>query len=110
MDGSDDQALARARAGDREGFRLLVDRHGRALFRLAQRMTGNEHDAEDVVQEAFLRAYKRLDQFEDRSQVGSWLFRIAANCAYDLLRARQRRSRHIEPEDPDHGADARAAL
>ena len=40
----------------------------------------------------------------------SWLFRIAANCAYDLLRARQRRSRHFEPEDPDHGADARAAV
>src|SRR5262245_47030853 len=108
MDGSDDQALARARAGDRDGFRLLVERHSRALFRLAHRMTGNEHDAEDVVQEAFLRAYKRLDQFEDRSQVGSWLFRIAANCAYDLLRARQRRARHVEP-DGERGADARPA-
>jgi RNA polymerase sigma-70 factor (ECF subfamily) len=108
MDGSDDQALARARAGDREGFRLLVERHSRGLFRLAHRMTGNEHDAEDVVQEAFLRAYRRLDQFEDRSQVGSWLFRIAANCAYDVLRARQRRNRHLEPEGPD-GADALAA-
>jgi RNA polymerase sigma-70 factor, ECF subfamily len=106
MDGSDDQALARARAGDREGFRLLVERHGRGLFRLAQRMTGNEADAEDVVQEAFLRAYRRLDQFEDRSQVGSWLFRIAANCAYDLLRARQRRDRHLEHEGDDGGADA----
>jgi RNA polymerase sigma-70 factor (ECF subfamily) len=101
MDGSDDQALARARAGDREGFRLLVERHGRALFRLAHRMTGNEHDAEDVVQEAFLRAYRRLDQFEDRSQVGSWLFRIAANCAYDLLRSRQRRDRHLDRDGED---------
>jgi RNA polymerase sigma-70 factor, ECF subfamily len=110
MDGSDDQALARARAGDREGFRLLVERHSRGLFRLAHRMTGNEHDAEDVVQEAFLRAYKRLDQFEDRSQVGSWLFRIAANCAYDLLRARQRRSRHFEPEGAPGGADAVTAV
>src|SRR5262245_48717938 len=105
MDGSDDQALARARAGDREGFRLLVERHGRGLFRLAHRMTGNEHDAEDVVQEAFLRAYRRLDQFEDRSQVGSWLFRIAANCAYDLLRARQRRDRHL-----DHDAEGAADM
>ena len=110
MDGSDDQALARARAGDREGFRLLVERHSRGLFRLAHRMTGNEHDAEDVVQEAFLRAYKRLDQFEDRSQVGSWLFRIAANCAYDLLRGRQRRNRHLEPEAATGGADLVAAV
>ena len=101
MDGSDDQALARARAGDREGFRLLVERHGRGLFRLAHRMTGNEHDAEDVVQEAFLRAYKRLDQFQDRSQVGSWLFRIAANCAYDLLRSRKRRDRHVDHDVED---------
>ncbi len=110
MDGSDDQALARARAGDRDGFRLLVERHSRSLFRLAHRMTGNEHDAEDVVQEAFLRAYKRLDQFEDRSQVGSWLFRIAANCAYDLLRTRQRRNRHLEPEGATGGADMVTAL
>lgn len=110
MDGSDDQALARARAGDREGFRLLVERHGRALFRLAQRMTGNEHDAEDVVQEAFLRAYKRLDQFEDRSQVGSWLHRIAANCAYDVLRARQRRDRHLEHDAEGDSADAVPAV
>lgn len=107
MDGSDDQALARARAGDREGFRLLVERHSRALFRLAHRMTGNEHDAEDVVQEALLRAYRRLDQFEDRSQVGSWLFRIAANCAYDVLRRRKRRDRHVESGPEEFPVDAR---
>ena len=61
MEESDADALALARAGDSEGFRVLVERHSRALFRLAYRMTGNEHDAEDVVQEAFLRAYRRLD-------------------------------------------------
>ena len=46
---------------------------------------------EDVVQETFLRAYRHLEEFEARSQVGSWLYRIGANCAYDVLRARQRR-------------------
>src|SRR5262245_16784575 len=94
-------AVARARAGDDEAFRHLVARHSAALFRLAYRMTGNEHDAEDVVQDALLKAYRSLDRFEDRAQVGSWLYRIATNCALDLLRARQRRERHFVSPDRD---------
>jgi RNA polymerase sigma-70 factor (ECF subfamily) len=79
-----------------------VERHSRAVHRLAYRMTGNAHDAEDVVQETFLRAFKRLDDFEERSQFGSWLHRIGANCAYDLLRSRAReRARRFEPEGED---------
>jgi RNA polymerase sigma-70 factor (ECF subfamily) len=57
-------AVARARAGDSEAFRLLVEAHSRALFGLAYRMTGNRHDAEDVVQEAFLKAYRGLGSFD----------------------------------------------
>jgi RNA polymerase sigma-70 factor (ECF subfamily) len=67
-------------------------------------MTGNEHDAEDVVQETFLKAYRRLSQFEERAHFGSWLYRIAANCAYDSLRARKRRADQTprtEPEEQD---------
>jgi len=94
-------AVARAKAGDGEAFRGLVERHSGALFRLAYRMTGNEHDAEDVVQDALFKAYRSLDRFEDRSQVGSWLYRIAANCAFDVLRARQRRDRHFMSPDAD---------
>jgi RNA polymerase sigma-70 factor (ECF subfamily) len=101
-------AVARARAGDSEAFRLLVDRHSRALFRLAYRMTGNAHDAEDVVQDAFLKAYRGLDRFDERSPVGSWLYRIAANCAFDVLRARQRRARHFESQDEDAPPEAPA--
>ncbi len=86
----DTEAVARVRSGETEAFRLLVERHTNAVYRLACRMTGNEHDAEDVVQETFLRAFKRLDDFEARAQFGSWLHRIAANCSYDLLRARAR--------------------
>ena len=52
--------LARARQGDSEAFRSLVEQHSRSAFRLAFRMTGNEHDAEDVVQDSFLRAYRQL--------------------------------------------------
>lgn len=95
----DATAVAKARAGDEEAFRLLVERHSRALFRLAYRMTGNEPDAEDVVQDAFLKAYRSLDRFEERAQVGSWLYRIAANCAFDVLRRRQRRDSRLESLD-----------
>jgi RNA polymerase sigma-70 factor (ECF subfamily) len=96
MEESDGAAVARARAGDEDGFRVLVERHSRSIFRLAYRMTGNEHDAEDVVQETFLRAYKRLDRFEERSSFSTWLYRIASNCALDLMRARTREDERRE--------------
>jgi RNA polymerase sigma-70 factor (ECF subfamily) len=91
MDVADAGDVERARAGDADAFRVLVERHSHSLFRLAFRLTGNEQDAEDVVQEAFLKAYRRLDQFESRANFGSWLYRIAANCSVDVLRARVRR-------------------
>jgi RNA polymerase sigma-70 factor (ECF subfamily) len=97
----DAEAVARVRAGDPDAFRILVERHARAVHRLACRMTGNAHDAEDVVQETFLRAFKRLDDFEARSQFGSWLHRIAANCSYDLLRARARDNARRQPAGAD---------
>jgi RNA polymerase sigma-70 factor, ECF subfamily len=106
MEVRDAAEVARARAGDTDAFRQLVERHSRAVFRLAFRMTGNEQDAEDVVQEAFLKAYRRLDTFESKSQFGSWLHRIAANCAYDLLRSRARRDE--QPLDPDPEDDGHA--
>src|SRR6187455_1483776 len=83
--------LARARQGDSEAFRELVERHGRSVFRLAFRMTGNEQDAEDVVQEAFLRAFKQLGRFESRANFGTWLYRIVSNCSVDLMRSKQAR-------------------
>jgi RNA polymerase sigma-70 factor (ECF subfamily) len=94
MEGGDAGDVERARAGDPEAFRSLVERHSRAVFRLAYRMTRNEHDAEDVVQETFLKAYRRLGQFESRAQFSSWLHRIAANCAFDVLRTRARGDEH----------------
>src|SRR5437016_6163333 len=83
--------LARARQGDSEAFRALVERHSRSVFRLAFRMTGNEQDAEDVVQESFLRAYRQLGRFESRANFGTWLYRIVANCSLDLMQARRAR-------------------
>ena len=88
MDGGD--AVQRAQAGDSDAFRVLVEQNSRAIFRLAFRMTGNEQDAEDVVQETFLRAYKQLDRYEARSSFSTWLFRIASNYSLDLIRMRKR--------------------
>jgi RNA polymerase sigma-70 factor (ECF subfamily) len=90
---------------DDERFRALVTSHARSLHRLAYRMTRNEQDAEDVVQEALLKAYRALDKFENRSELSTWLHRIATNCAYDLLRKRQRRAEDDLPET-DAEADA----
>ncbi len=104
MDGTDAAAVARVRGGDDDGFRVLVERHSQHLFRLAFRLTGNEQDAEDVVQEAFLRAYRQLHRFEDRASLGTWLHRICANCAIDLIRSRPRGSR-VDPADPTDAAE-----
>ncbi len=97
MEGSDSAAVARARAGDREAFRTLVEKHSGNVFRLAFRMTGNEEDAEDVVQETFLKAYRNLGRFAGQSEFSTWLHRIAANCAVDALRRRIPREAQTRP-------------
>jgi RNA polymerase sigma-70 factor (ECF subfamily) len=91
MPHTDAAAVALARDGDSEAFRALVERHSRAVFRLAHRMTGSAHDAEDVVQETFLRAYRQLGRFESRANFGTWIHRIAVNCSIDVIRSRPHR-------------------
>jgi RNA polymerase sigma-70 factor (ECF subfamily) len=83
--------LSQARSGNRDAFRSIVERHSRAVFRVAFRLTRSEQDAEDIVQETFLKAYQELGRFEARAGVGTWLYRIAANSAVDLLRRRTSR-------------------
>ncbi|MGB5815784.1 MAG: sigma-70 family RNA polymerase sigma factor [Thermoanaerobaculia bacterium] len=92
MEGNDLDLVERARAGDSDAFRELVDRHSRTMFKTAYRLTGNEADADDLVQEAFLRAYRKLDRFDGRSQFSTWLYRITVNCGMDLMRKKSRRS------------------
>jgi RNA polymerase sigma-70 factor (ECF subfamily) len=107
MEGSDAAAVARARAGDREAFRVLVERHSRNVFRLAFRMTRSEEDAEDVVQETFLKAYRNLPRFAGQSEFSTWIHAIATHCAVDLLRRRaprQERTRPLEGETLDEAA------
>jgi RNA polymerase sigma-70 factor (ECF subfamily) len=89
MPHTDAAAVALARDGDSEAFQALVERHSRAVYRLAHRMTGSPQDAEDVVQETFLKAYRQLGRFESRANFGTWLHRIAVNCSIDLIRGRK---------------------
>ena len=106
MDATESAAvLARAQQGDGDAFRALVERHSRAVFRLAFRMTGNEQDAEDVVQESFLRAYRQLGRFESRANFGTWLYRIVANCSVDLMRAKHARHDQTRSESLDEAVE-----
>jgi len=109
MEASDLAVVARVRAGDHEAFRDLVERHSRSVFRLAYRLTGHEQDAEDVVQETFLKAFRQIAQFESRSSFSTWLYRIAVNCAHDLLRQRPRAGTRASIDDPDEGIAAQLA-
>jgi RNA polymerase sigma-70 factor (ECF subfamily) len=98
---SDARAVERTLAGERDAYRVLVERYSLNLYRLAYRMTGNSHDAEEVVQEAFLRAYQKLGQFAGNSNFGTWVYRIAANYAIDRIRQRNvEESRHAKPSKP----------
>jgi len=76
----DDGALvARSQAGDREAFSGLVRRHQSAVYRVCYRVLGNQEDAEDAAQEAFIRAYNKLDSFQGRSKFRTWMLRLAIN-------------------------------
>jgi len=85
---SDAMAVEQTLGGDRDAYRVLVERHSRTVYRMAYRMMGNAYDAEDVVQESFLRAYQKLRQFAGNANFGTWVYRIAANYAIDRLRQR----------------------
>jgi RNA polymerase sigma-70 factor (ECF subfamily) len=89
--------LALAQAGDERAFRELVEPHRRALEVHAYRMLGSPHDAEDVIQEALMRAWNNLERFERRSAIGTWLYRIATNACLDELERRPRRPEPVQP-------------
>ena len=82
---------------DLDAFLSLVERHRRYLYNLALRITGNEQDAKDVVQESLLDAYLHLDEFEHRADLHTWLNRILVNCALDHLRGLRRRPDMHDP-------------
>jgi RNA polymerase sigma-70 factor (ECF subfamily) len=97
---SDELALVQsAKAGDVAAFEELVKRYDRNVFRIAQHITQNREDAEDVVQDAFLKAYSNLAQFQGQSKFYTWLVRIAVNEA--LMKLRRRRPERMVSLDED---------
>jgi RNA polymerase sigma-70 factor (ECF subfamily) len=88
-----------AQGGDITAFERLLKRYDRNVFRIAQHITQNREDAEDVVQDAFLKAYQKLDQFQGNSKFYTWLVRIAVNEA--LMRLRKRKSDKTVSMDDD---------
>jgi RNA polymerase sigma-70 factor (TIGR02960 family) len=90
-------ALTRARAGDETAFRELTDPYTRELQIHCYRIVGSTQDAEDLLQETLLAAWRGLDQFDQRASIRTWLYRIATNRSVDALRASARRPRRIEP-------------
>jgi len=101
MEATDTPDVALAQSGDEAAFQRLVERHSVGVFQLAFRLTGNQSDAEDVVQETFLKVYRELKRFEARSSFRTWLHRVTVNCSYDLLRKRPRV--RLEPLEADDG-------
>ena len=93
--------------GRREAFDEIVRRTHRDAYGLALRLTADEEDARDVVQDAYLRAYRSLDRFRGDAKFSTWLYRIVANCASTTM-GRRRRHRHDELPDEAQVADARA--
>jgi RNA polymerase sigma-70 factor (ECF subfamily) len=91
--------VERARAGDVAAYEKLVKQYDRQVFRIAQHIVQNREDAEDVVQDAFLKAYEKLDQFQGNSKFYTWLVRIAVN--ESLMRLRKRRTGKMVSIDED---------
>ncbi len=121
MSGDDDVTVERAKRGDREAFAALVRKHQRRVYSTAFHITGNHGDADDVAQDAFIRAYRGLARFDGRADFFTWLYRIVVNVALNLVRARKRqaaeplevgglteRTRPTPGVDPARNAEARA--
>jgi len=110
LPGIGDVALvAAAKNGDRKAFEILVERHEQRIFFVAQRMTRNREDAEDVVQQSFQKAFTHMDRFENRSSFATWLTQVAINEALMLLRKR-RGLREVLIDDVNGNEEAATSL
>jgi RNA polymerase sigma-70 factor (ECF subfamily) len=101
MEENDHSIVRAVLSGDKEAYGALVVRHSHTVFRVAFRITGYKADAEDVVQETFLRGYQKLESFESRSEFSTWIYRIAVNCALNMKNRRKPENAYQIAEDTD---------
>ncbi len=97
---SDKQLVQQILNGDREAFSLVVERYGKQVYSLAYRLTNDPQDAQDLGQEALLRIYQVLDQYDPDRPFFSWMYKVAANQCYSVLR--RRREEHAPLEAVEH--------
>lgn len=103
------ELIAGCRRGDRQAQRELYDRHADRIYRLALRLTRSEQDAFDVCQETFVRAFERIGGFDQRSRLGTWLYRIATNEVLQFFRRRDTERRHLRIVGEQREQETRAA-
>ena len=106
---SEGELLEGLRAGDARAYRLFVERHSADVYSVALKLLGDEHEAEDVLQETFLSAFKAIDGFEGRSQLSTWLYRIAYNASLMRLRKRKRMTT-FSLDQPPAGTDEQGEM
>src|SRR3954449_7423214 len=116
--GADMALVDRCRAGDLDAFEELYAAHAGKLFSVACRMLGNQSDAEDILQEIFLSAHRKLDGFRGDAALGTWLYRLAMNQCLDHLRSRAARTSQVTDalddergySEPDRGGLAERSI
>lgn len=107
---ADLELAGRIRSGDGQAFEALYQRHGARLYNLAYRMAGTATDAEDLLQDVFLLAYRKMGSFRGDSSLGTWLYRLAMNHCLDVLRGRQSRmGQQTDSLDADEAMEPTAA-
>lgn len=100
MEASEKEIIRRVLAGDREEYRVLMERHFPVVLLMTLRITGNQQDAEEAAQEAFIRAYQQLPAFREQSAFATWVFRIGMNTALNMVKRRSRNPEwYAEPVD-----------
>ena len=111
QDKRDEELLTLVGGGDRQAYRILVERHGRRVLAMARRMTGNLAESEDVAQDAFLRVWQRAGEWRDQgAKFSTWLYRVVMNLCLDRRRRKPMAPLEAAGDPPDERQDAESAV